>query len=66
MRSYFNQLMFLQADTELHLSCIIAEDFTDEYDNIDSPDYQLFMADIEDAVCTYYIYSLLMLLWPST
>ena len=42
----------------LHISCIIAEDFTDEYDNIDSPDYQLFVADIEDAVRTYYILTL--------
>ena len=45
----------------LHISCIIAEDFTDEYDNSNSPDYQLFVTDIEDAVRTYYIYSLLML-----
>ena len=50
--------MFLQADTELHISCIIVEDFTKEYDNIDSPDCQLFMADIEDAVRTYHILTL--------
>ena len=50
--------MFLQADIELHISCIIAEDFTDEYDNSDSPDYQMFTADIEDAVRTYSILTL--------